>query len=629
MKTLGTILSFLLATNLIQSQTWNWSSDNPKAGSDLVVTVKNLDVEEDIHIVSFYFKGNELVTSDINYISEDGGLKMTLKVPETNWIRLVVKDENNQPIAGDHRDVLWAGAPPKSSLVDYANATAAYYRVMGLKRDESEVTRMYRDAATASPLWLNDPTVLKSYYNMAKAAAAKEDLQRIQSHIVSCEAQPDPLSQEVLMTAIRISKETGDSILYKSLRKKLDQTYPQSIYSQEEQFTLFTKANTLADKILIRDQFRSAYPLTDYNRGIYDRMTSSMIEECAVKEDWEKLSDYINEIVDPSMQANVCNSYAWTLAGKELDNESPNLELASRLSSRSLTLLTPDMKKPPSMSQSEWERSLDFSKAMYGDTYALILYKQGKHNEALTQQKMAVEKYGYNDLEMNERYGIYLDKAAKKEELLAFAEDMIKRGKATAKLKGMHEQIWTKEKTQDQLYDQYLAQLESVNKMKRLEEIRKMWIDATPVSFTLKDLEGKHVSLADYKGKTVVLDFWATWCGPCKASFPGMKSAVEHYATDKDVVFLFVDTWEKGSNVSDKVKQFISENNYPFRVLMDTDNSVVEQYKVEGIPTKFIIGPDQKIRFKSVGYSGNNDLLVEELMTMIDMTRQGSKAGTP
>jgi len=629
MKILIIIVSFLLANNLIQSQTWNWSSDNPKAGSDLVVTVKNMDIEEDIHIVSFYFKGNELVTSDINYIAEDGGLKMTLKVPETNWIRLVVKDEDNQPIAGDHRDVLWAGAPPKSSLIDFANATSAYYRVMGLKRDESEVTKMYRDATTASPSWLNDPIVLRSYYNMSKAAAAKEDLERIQSYIVTCEAQPDPVSQEVLMTAIRISKETGDSVLYRSLRKKLEQTYPQSILNQEEQFNLFTKANTLADKILLRDQFRSSYPLTDYNRGIYDRMTSSMIEECAAKEDWEKLSDYINEIVDPSTQANVCNSYAWALAGKELEAESPNLQLASELSSRSLTLLSPEMKKPPTMSQSEWERSLDFSKAMYGDTYALILYKQGKHDEALVQQKMAVEKYGYNDLEMNERYGIYLDKVAKKEELLAFTEDMIKRGKATAKLKEMHEQLWTKEKTQGQLYDQYLTQLESINKMKRLEEIRKMWIDGAPVAFTLKDLEGKQVSLSDYKGKTVVLDFWATWCGPCKASFPGMKSAVEHYAADKDVVFLFVDTWEKGANIPAKVKQFITENNYPFRVLMDTDNSVVEQYKVEGIPTKFIIGPDQKIRFKSVGYSGNNDLLVEELMTMIDMTKQGVKTGTP
>ncbi len=629
MKTLFILLAFLLTNDFLQAQTWSWSSDKLVPGSDLVVIVKDLDIEEDIHIVGFYFQGKDLVTSDINYIADNGALKMTLKVPETNWIRLVIKDENNQPIAGDHRDVMWAGAPSKSSLVDFANATAAYYRVMGLKRNEGEVTKMYREAITTSPSWLDNPVVLRSYYNMAKAAAAEEDLKRIQSHLTACEAQTDPVSQEVLTSAIRIAKETGDTTLYKSLRKKLDQSYPQSLMSQEEQLVMFSKASALADKVIIRDQFKNVYPINEYNRGIYDQMTSALIEECAAKEDWEKMEVYINDIMDPSTKANVCNAYAWKLAGEGLEKDAPHLGLASNLSSTSYHLITPELRKPATLSQSEWERNLNFSKAMYGDTYALILYKQGKYNEALEHQQMAVKTYDFNDLEMNERYVIYLDKASKKEELLSFSEDMIRQGKASPKMKEMHEQVWTKEKTQEQLYDQYVNLLEAAAKTKRLEEIKKMWMNVTATAFTLKDLDGKTVSLADYKGKTVVLDFWATWCGPCKSSFPGMKNAVEHYAGDKNVAFLFLDTWEKGENIPEKVKKFITENNYPFHVLMDSDNAVVTQYKVEGIPTKFIIGPDQKIRFKSVGFGGNIDVLVEELITMIDMAQKGDKTLTP
>jgi peroxiredoxin len=76
--------------------------------------------------------------------------------------------------------------------------------------------------------------------------------------------------------------------------------------------------------------------------------------------------------------------------------------------------------------------------------------------------------------------------------------------------------------------------------------------------------------------------------------------------------------------VEDKTKKasdFITKNDYPFHVLIDDENKVIEKYKVSGIPTKFIIDSEGNIRFKSIGFAGSDDKLVEELSTMISLIK--------
>ncbi|RYY06048.1 MAG: TlpA family protein disulfide reductase, partial [Sphingobacteriaceae bacterium] len=113
--------------------------------------------------------------------------------------------------------------------------------------------------------------------------------------------------------------------------------------------------------------------------------------------------------------------------------------------------------------------------------------------------------------------------------------------------------------------------------------------------------------------------------GPCKASFPGMQLAVNKYKTDPNVKFLFIDTWETDKNYLAGVKKFITDNHYSFDVLMDEkgeddrQSKVVSLFKVEGIPTKFILDKDGNIRFKHVGFSGSAEGLRDEVSAMIEM----------
>ena len=121
--------------------------------------------------------------------------------------------------------------------------------------------------------------------------------------------------------------------------------------------------------------------------------------------------------------------------------------------------------------------------------------------------------------------------------------------------------------------------------------------DAAP-EFALKDLDGKEVTLASLRGKVVLLDFWATWCGPCKAAMPSIQKIHEDYK-GKDVVVLGVNAMEPGDG--SKARDYVLSKKYTYGCLLKGDQ-LASAYGVTGIPTLVIVGKDGKVAFAEVGF---------------------------
>jgi thiol-disulfide isomerase/thioredoxin len=120
--------------------------------------------------------------------------------------------------------------------------------------------------------------------------------------------------------------------------------------------------------------------------------------------------------------------------------------------------------------------------------------------------------------------------------------------------------------------------------------------------FELEKLDGTQISSGDLKGKIVVIDFFATWCGPCRRALPRIHQLYKNYIHDDDVMFLIISTDEDRS----KVKPFIDKNKYTFPVFYN--NGVSDDFGIRGVPTMYVVDPEGIIRYKKAGYAEGEDL---------------------
>ncbi|MEP0823805.1 MAG: TlpA family protein disulfide reductase [Ignavibacterium sp.] len=400
-------------------------------------------------------------------------------------------------------------------------------------------------------------------------------------------------NEEVIISLLYWFEQTDQKERADFIRSEWLQKSPHGkVASAARQTAVFAERDPLR-KVELLEQFLKDFPQTD------DNLHSLLVSFCIQAKLYDKALDLLEHHPNPNPQS--YNSIAWQLieAGTDLEKAvslaKKGLDLARNQNERS---------KPPYLSMRQWMRSKEYGIGMIADTYAFGIFKLGRFIEAEKAYEEAYHATQGREADINARLVECYVKNGKYSEAIRVADECVRKGKSNDDLLAFYKTAYTQKHGSEEGF------LEAVNAARALvarearTELLKNVLTIPAIDFALKDLKENTVRLSDLRGKIVVLDFWATWCGPCLSSFPTLQKIYDKYKGHPSIAILAVNTWEnlKGEEMKQHVRKFMEENKYTFPVVFD--EGMVEKYGVEGIPTKFVIDQNGIIRFKDLGFAG-------------------------
>ncbi|WBL25028.1 TlpA disulfide reductase family protein [Zunongwangia sp. HGR-M22] len=473
-----------------------------------------------------------------------------------------------------------------------------------------------------------------------QVAFADQKIEIIQSKLDSLAALNNKVSDSLLLEKLEQLSKSDEEAKIKlsynyyyrldepeivdSLTKLSIKKFPKGIQTRFAEYQKIFSKDSLNEQINQYDAWVKQFPPENYSfddRDIYNIAIYYLLEKSVNQNKAALTTALKNRLLDhPSKVNTLYNMAVLYLNNGQIDLSKTSLDkgLAEIDKWFNNSNLTKESKKVLE------SRHLDLLRL-----YAFLLAENDECNKAIDYFEAYKNETNFIDTEANLKYADCLEATGQKTKAFEQLKEVVK----------LHDQVaeenYPRFKSlflESQGNEQDFAALEKAMQQEldaslKEEVIENMITEKAP-EFSLIKMNGEKISSSDLKDKILVVDFWATWCAPCKASFPAMQQVKDHYNDDPNIKFLFVNTMESGlpSEVKPKIEKLLKSNSYDFEMFLDTkDDSntykMAKAYQIKAIPYKFIIDGEGNIRYKIKGYEGNLEIEKKKLIAMINAVK--------
>lgn len=405
-------------------------------------------------------------------------------------------------------------------------------------------------------------------------------------------------------------------------KTKSQEKYPSGRWVQRLESGKIYKKEGSSEKKKFLDDFIAKYPNYSADLSyIYGLIAGEYIKEGS----YSRALEYLNALDGKVWSERPIFSAVHNIEKIENDEGQQLIEIVTRsVNGYRQEYEQPRASKSPLIITSIWEENRAAKLALALDALGVATRLVRGDSDATLYFEEAYDLSQKTNKQINEHFAVALLKSGSNSKAKEVLEESIGAGIQSPRMEEILKEVYLETHDSDEDYAAYYSNLTSTALGNLKAEIEAKLVTEQAPDFTLLDTDGKTVSLSDYQGKIVILDFWATWCGPCKISFPAMQEAINKYKKDDQVKFLFVNTQEKSKNKLQSITDYMSKNEFSFHVVMDDLDEVYQSYGVSLLPTKVFIDTAGKIRYRSLGFTGVTELM-DELDILVSLLKPNTQ----